>query len=113
MKRSTTKQITAANPEYSFSYRLTIQKKDGTYKNYSEQTMLSYYQANDKNYNIHFASKEAAEAAIEKYKNEMLEDGDTIPEGGEIRFLYVTATGCDDTDRPVHRRSKSVSRWPW
>lgn len=72
-----------ANPEYSFSYRLTIQKKDGTYKNYSEQTMLSYYQANDKNYNIHFASKEAAEAAIEKYKNEMLEDGDTIPEGGE------------------------------
>ena len=58
-----------ANPEYSFSYRLTIQKKDGTYKNYSEQTMLSYYQANDKNYNIHFASKEAAEAAIEKYKN--------------------------------------------
>ncbi len=30
--------------------------------------MLSYYQANDKNYNIHFASKEAAEAAIEKYK---------------------------------------------
>ena len=71
------------NPEYSFSYRLTIQKKDGTFKNYSEQTMLSYYQANDKNYSIDFSSKEAAEAAIEKYKNEMLEDGDTIPEGGE------------------------------
>ena len=73
----------AGNPEYSFSYRLTIQKSDGTYKNYSEQTMLSYYQAEDKSYDINFASQEAADAAIEKYKNAMMEEGDTIPEGGE------------------------------
>lgn len=30
--------------KYSFSYRLTVQKADGTFENYSEQTMLSYYQ---------------------------------------------------------------------
>jgi len=71
------------NPEYSFSYRLTILKADGTYKNYSEQTMLSYYQSKNKNYNIDFASKEEAEAAVEKYKEALMEDGDTIPEGGE------------------------------
>lgn len=29
--------------EYSFSYRLSIQKADGTLQNYSEQTMLTYY----------------------------------------------------------------------
>lgn len=71
------------NPEYSFSYRLTVQKKDGTYKNYSEQTMLSYYQENDKNYDINFPSQEAAAAAIEQYKQDIMEEGDTIPENGE------------------------------
>lgn len=73
----------SGNPQYSFSYRLTIQKTDGTLENYSEQTMLSYYQSENKNYTINFASKEAADAAIEKYKNSIMEDGDTIPEGGE------------------------------
>ena len=36
-------------PEVSFSYRLTIQKSDGTLANYSEQTMLSYYRASNSN----------------------------------------------------------------
>ena len=70
-------------PRYSFNYRLTIQKKDGSLKNYSEQTMLSYYQSANSNYTIDFSSKEAAAAEIEKYKQEMMEAGDTIPEGGE------------------------------
>lgn len=73
----------SGNPQYSFSYRLTVQKADGTLKNYSEQTMLSYYQAENKSYSINFASQEAADAAIEKYKNAVMEEGDTIPEGGE------------------------------
>lgn len=73
----------SGNPEYSFSYRLTIQKEDGTYKNYSEQTMLSYYQSKNRSYDIDFTSQEEAAAAIAQYKNEMMEEGDTIPEGGE------------------------------
>lgn len=73
----------SGNPQYSFSYRLTVQKADGTLKNYSEQTMLSYYQAENKSYSINFASQEAADAAIEKYKNAVMEEGDTIPDGGE------------------------------
>ena len=70
-------------PKYSFTYRLTVEKADGSYKNYSEQTMLSYYQSRNRNYSINYSSQEAAEEAIEKYKAEIMEPGDTIPESGE------------------------------
>lgn len=69
--------------QYSFSYRLTIQKADGTLKNYSEQTMLSYYRKQNSNYNIDFKTKEDAQAAIEKYKQDIMEPGDTIVANGE------------------------------
>lgn len=71
------------NPKVSFSFRLTINKKDGSTKNYSEQTMLSYYQSKNPNYMIDFNSEAEAKAAYEKYKSEMLEEGDTIPGAGE------------------------------
>lgn len=45
--------------------------------------MLSYYQASNKDYSINFSSKEEAAAAIEKYKSEIMEEGDSIPGGGE------------------------------
>ncbi len=66
------------DPKVSFSYRLTIKKADGTIKNYSEQTMLSYYRSNKKTYNINFATQEDAEAAIEQYKADIMEEGDEI-----------------------------------
>lgn len=69
--------------EYSFSYRLTVSKADGTTENYSEQTMLSYYQSSDSDYSINFSSQEEAQAAIDAYKAEIIGEGDTIPEGGE------------------------------
>lgn len=70
-------------PKYSFTYRLSIEKADGTMANYSEQTMLSYYQASNSDYSINFNSQEDAAAAIEQYKASLLEEGDTIPESGE------------------------------
>ncbi len=70
-------------PKYSFSYRLTIEKKDGTFANYSEQTMLSYYQSANSDYNINFSSIEEAQAAIDQYKAEIMEPGDKIVEAGE------------------------------
>lgn len=70
-------------PKYSFSYRLTIEKADGSYQNYSEQTMLSYYQAANKDYNINFASQEEAQAAIDQYKAEIMQPGDKIVANGE------------------------------
>ena len=62
----------------SFSYRLTIEHTDGTYSNYSEQTMLSYYKGTNSSYTIDFDSEEEAQAAIDAYRAEMMEDGDTV-----------------------------------
>ncbi len=72
-----------SSPKISFSYRVTIQHPDGSVSNYSEQTMLSYYQSANSNYNINFSSEEDAAAAIEEYKAEIMEAGDSILEGSE------------------------------
>lgn len=73
----------AGDVEYSFSYRLTVNKADGTTENYSEQTMLAYYQNSNPDYGINFSSQEEAQAAIDAYKAEIMGEGDTIPGGGE------------------------------
>lgn len=70
-------------PQYSFSYRLTIEKKDGSYANFSEQTMLSYYQSSNSEYDINFSSIEEAQAAIDQYKTDIMQPGDKIVENGE------------------------------
>ncbi len=75
-------------PQVSFNYRLTVQKADGSVANYDEHTMLAYYQSANKDYDINFASEEEAWAAIEAYKEEIMEPGDVIVEGGE----YVNYT---------------------
>ena len=72
-----------SDPAVSFSYTLTVQKKDGTYCYYDEQTMLSWYQSANPDYTINFASKEEALAAVGQYKKDILKKGDTIPENGE------------------------------
>lgn len=70
-------------PKTSFSMTLTVQKADGEFAYYDEQTMLSYYQSSNKAYTINFASQEEALAAVEKYKADIMEKGDTIPENGQ------------------------------
>lgn len=72
-----------SDPKVSFSYRVSIQSADGTISNYSQTTMLSYYQSANKNYTINFASEEDALAAIEQYKADIMEEGDTVVEGSE------------------------------
>lgn len=72
-----------SDPKISFSYRVSIESPDGTISNYSEQTMLSYYQSANKNYSINFATEEDALAAIEGYKEDIMEEGDIVVEGSE------------------------------
>lgn len=79
----------ATEPEVSFSYRLTIKKADGTIANYSEQTMLSHYRASNAGYDIDFPSQEDAQAAIDQYKSEIMEEGDTVVENGETVTFTV------------------------
>lgn len=64
--------------KYSFSYRLTIERADGTVENLSEQTMLNYYKETNADYNLNFNSEEEAAAAIEAYKAEILAEGDKV-----------------------------------
>ncbi|MFP3155857.1 PBP1A family penicillin-binding protein [Lachnospiraceae bacterium ZAX-1] len=77
------------NMQYSFSYRLTIEKNDGEIKNYSDQTMMSYYlrgdamRGPDPDYSLNFNSEEEAWAAIEAYKAAIMEPEDKIIENGE------------------------------
>lgn len=74
-------------PKYSFSYRLTIEKPDGSFENYSEQTMLSYYQASNSNYSINFSSIEEAQDAINAYKAEIMgADDKIVPNGETVTF---------------------------
>lgn len=73
-----------AAPKISFYYRVSIQSADGSIANYSQQTMLTYYRAKNKNYNINFATEEAAAEAIEQYKADIMVEGDTIIEGSEV-----------------------------
>ena len=70
-------------PKVSFSYRLSVRSADGSISNYSEQTMLSYYQSSNKSFTINFNSEEEAAAAIEQYKTDIMKDGDTIVNGSE------------------------------
>lgn len=72
-----------SSPKISFSMTLTVQKKNGEFEYYDEQTMLAYYQSANKNFTINFASKEEADAAIEKYKKDIMKKGDSVPENGQ------------------------------
>lgn len=73
----------SAEAKYSFSYRLTVKKSDGTMENYSDQTMISHYSASSPDYSLNFTSIEEAQAAIDAYKAEIIQPGDTIVDGGE------------------------------
>lgn len=88
------------DPKVSFSYRVSIESPDGTVSNYSQQTMLSYYQSANKNYNINFASEEEALAAIEQYKADIMEEGDVVVEGSEtLSFTLQPQTALTIIDQ--------------
>lgn len=78
------------NIEYSFMLNFQVKKADGTYKTHTHYTMLSYYKkaTNNSNFNINYDSEEECYKAIEKYKQDILEEGDVIVEGSES--VYIT-----------------------
>jgi penicillin-binding protein 1A len=69
--------------QHSFSYRLSVENKDGEIENYSEQSMLRYYQADNSEYSINFNSVKEARAAIRKYKKAIIGPNDKIVKNGE------------------------------
>ncbi|MCR5211428.1 MAG: PBP1A family penicillin-binding protein [Lachnospiraceae bacterium] len=90
----------ANSPEVSISFRLTVEKPDKTYQNYSEQTMLSFYQSEDPLYDINYSSQEEALAAYEHYKSEIIGEGDRIPDAGEsVTYTVQPQTACTVIDQ--------------
>ena len=81
----------AVNTKYSFFLYFQVKKADGTTKNYTNQTMLSYYKKvnRNENYSINYASEEDCLKAIEEYEQAMVEEGDTFVEGSEYIFITM------------------------
>jgi penicillin-binding protein 1A len=79
-----------SDPQYSCSLSFQVQKSDGTYRTYTNQTMLSFYKnltGNDE-YDINYATEEDCVAAIEQYMQDVLEEGDSVLED----TVYYTIT---------------------
>ena len=75
----------------SFSYRLTVVHSDDSYSNYSEQTMRSYYSSGASVYSLNFDSEEEAQAAIDGYREAVLQPGDEIV-GETVTFVHPSST---------------------
>lgn len=76
----------ATSTQYSFALSFQIKKEDGTFKNFTHQTMLAYYKEVNKNrnYSINYSSEKACRDAIKQYKKAMLkQEGGEIVEGSE------------------------------
>ena len=71
--------------KYSFNLAFSVKKADGTTKNYSHQTMLSYYKKvnNNSEYDITYKTEQECYDAIAEYQQDVLEEGDTLVENSE------------------------------
>lgn len=77
--------------KYSFILSFQVKKADGSLKTYTNQTMLSYYKAKNKNqdYSINYSSEEACRDAIAQYEKDVLEKGDKLVDNSE--YIFITA----------------------
>ncbi|MBQ6844410.1 MAG: transglycosylase domain-containing protein [Agathobacter sp.] len=71
--------------KYSFNLSFSVKKADGSTKNYSHQTMLSYYKktTGDSEYDITYSTEQECYDAIAAYEQAVLEEGDKIVENSE------------------------------
>lgn len=65
-------------PKWYLNYALTIEKADGELKNYSTEMLQAYFKKSDAGFNLLYNTQEDAQAAVEEYKNSLLEDGDEV-----------------------------------
>lgn len=77
--------------KYSFILSFQVKKADGSLKTYTNQTMLSYYKAKNKNqdYSINYSSEEDCRDAIAEYEKDVLEKGDKLVDNSE--YIFITA----------------------
>ena len=71
------------NTMWYLNYVLTIKKANGEKENHSTEMFKAYYKQQIPSFNLLYSSKEDAYAAIEAYKNAVMEEGDEV-EGERI-----------------------------
>ncbi|MBP3735920.1 MAG: transglycosylase domain-containing protein, partial [Lachnospiraceae bacterium] len=67
-----------AGAQLLLDYALTIQAEDGTLTNYSDEMMTLHFRETNSAYTPYFDTEEAADAAIEQYKQDIMGPGDTV-----------------------------------
>lgn len=67
-----------SNVKWYLNYELTIQKSDKTLENHSTEMLKTYFKNSNPNFNLIFASQEAAYQAIEEYKTAVMSSTDTV-----------------------------------
>jgi penicillin-binding protein 1A len=69
-----------ANTEYSISYNVSIKSDDGTVSSYSHYGLLDYYNntLGDSTFTLTFKSQEAAQEAVDTYREYLLSGGGTV-----------------------------------
>lgn len=67
-----------ANTSYLLDYALTVKTASGDYVNYSDEMMETYFKESNRSFDLTFSSTEAAEEAIEQYKEAVVTETDTI-----------------------------------
>ncbi len=73
------------NTKYYLNYRLSVQSADGTVTNYSTEMLESYFKQSNAGFSLDFESEDAANAAVEEYKDAVLNEDDEII--GETKTL--------------------------
>lgn len=66
------------NVKWYLHYELTIQKKNGDLENHSTEMFRSHYREQNRNYDLIYTSKEAADEDIENYKLAVMGNGDEV-----------------------------------
>lgn len=67
-----------SNTKWYLNYVLTIEKANGEKENHSTEMFKAYYKQQIPSFNLLYSTKEDAYAAIEGYKNAVMEEGDKV-----------------------------------
>ena len=66
------------NVKWYLNYALTIKKADGEKENHSTEMFKAHYKEQNASFDLLYSSKDEAYEAIEAYKHDVMEEGDTV-----------------------------------
>lgn len=67
-----------SNTEVGLDWALSVQKLDGTTKNYSQEMLQSHFRETDASFDLRFSSEEEAQSYVDQYKASVVQEGETI-----------------------------------